>query len=90
MKELNIIENKKNHLLFELKGYDHTFCNMLKEELWHDSDVKVSAYRVEHPLVSVPHFIVETSKTAAIDAVEKAIKRIKTTNKKFLTAFNKA
>jgi len=87
--EINIIENTKNRLFFDLRGVDHTFCNMFKEELWNDSDVKVSSYRTGHPLVSVPQIIVETSKKSALDAVLSAIKRIESTNKKFLAAFDK-
>jgi DNA-directed RNA polymerase subunit L len=87
--EIKVIENTKNKLLFQLEGYDHTFCNMLKEELWNDSDVKVSAYRIQHPLVSVPEFVVETSKKTPMDAVLAAIKRINSLNKKFLTEFKK-
>ena len=52
--EINFIEKTKNKVLFELTDVNHTFCNQLKEELWNDSDVKISAYRKEHPLVSIP------------------------------------
>ena len=38
--ELNILEHTKKRLVFELKGADHTFCNLLKNELWQDKDVK--------------------------------------------------
>jgi DNA-directed RNA polymerase subunit L len=88
--DIKILEKTKNKLLFELKYMNHTFCNMLKEELWNDNDVKVSAYRKEHPLVSVPLFIVETSKKSPLDAVLNAAKSIEAKNKKFLTAFTKA
>ena len=87
--EFKIIENKKNKLLFELVGFDHTFWNHLRDELWNDSDVKISAYKTEHPLVSVPKFLVETSKTSALDAVLSAIKRIESANKSFLKAIDK-
>ncbi len=87
--EIKIIENAKNKFFFELTGVDHTFCNLLKEELWNDSDVKVSSYRTEHPLVPLLQFIVETSKSSASEAVISAIKRIESLNKKFLTTFNK-
>ena len=87
---VKIIEKTKNKLLFELENFDHTFCNLLKDELWNDSDVKVSAYKKEHPLVSVPMFIIETSKGSALDAVLAAIKRIESLNKKFLTALDKS
>ena len=88
--EIKFIEKTKNKVLFELIGVDHTFCNQLKEELWNDSDVKVSAYRKKHPLVSVPEFIVETAKGDVLDALIAAVKRIQSTNKKFLSAVSKA
>jgi len=57
--------------------------------LWNDNNVKISAYKISHPLVSVPKFLIETSKTSAVDAVLSAIKRIEATNKKFLKAIEK-
>ncbi len=87
--ELNFIENTKNRILFELRGADHTVCNLLSKELWNDENVKVSAYKIEHPLTAVPVFIVETKKESAIDAVKNAIKRITALNKKFLTNYSK-
>ena len=52
-------------------------CNILKEELWNDDSVKISAYNINHPLVGVPRFIVETNgKKSATEAVTDAIKRL--------------
>ena len=87
--EINFIEKIKHRILFEIKGVDHTFCNMLKEELWNNSDVKSCSYRIKHPLISVPTFIVETSKNDAIKAVLSSIKKIESENSKFLTALKK-
>ena len=61
--EINIIEEKKNKLIFELKGASHTLCNALKAELLNDSNIKVATYSIRHPLVGQPRFIVETSST---------------------------
>lgn len=74
--ELKVIEDKKNRVVFELKSATHGFCNILKDQLWKDSHVKVAAYKVEHPLVGIPTFIVETDgkispKNALIGAVKK-------------------
>jgi len=87
--EINFIEKTKHRILFEIKGVDHTFCNMLKEELWNNSDVKSCSYRTKHPLISVPTFIIETSKNDAIKVVLDTIKRIESQNSKFLTALKK-
>ena len=75
--ELNILENTKTNAKFEIIGESHTFCNILKEELWNDEDVKVSAYNIRHPLIGNPLFIVETNgKKTALEAVQDAIKRL--------------
>lgn len=75
--EITVLENTKTRLQFELKGESHTFCNILKEELWNDESVKVSAYSLRHPLVGVPRFIIETNgKKEPKEAVQDAIKRL--------------
>ena len=58
--ELNIIEEKKNRLCFEIKGQGNTFCNILKDELWNDKHITIAAYTIKHPLIGIPFMIVET------------------------------
>ena len=58
--EINVIEEKKNRMSFEIKGEGNTFCNLLKDELWNDKHVTVAAYNIKHPLIGVPFMIVET------------------------------
>ncbi|MBR9702679.1 DNA-directed RNA polymerase subunit L, partial [Candidatus Woesearchaeota archaeon] len=60
--EINVLEKKKNRLVFEIKGADHTLCNALKDELWNDKDVSAAAYSIDHPMKAVPKFIIETKK----------------------------
>lgn len=74
--EIKVIENKKNKFVFELPEVSHGFCNILKDQLWKDSHVKVAAYRVEHPLINIPRFVVETDggetpKNALLGAINK-------------------
>ena len=88
--EMNIIEESKNNLIFELIGEDHTFSNALRDELWNDKDVKVAAYNIKHPLISAPRFILETSKNDPKKTLKEAVKRIKKRNDEFLKLFNKA
>ena len=59
--ELNFIEDTKHKVIVDIKGAGHALANSLKKELWADSDVKVAAYNVEHPLIGIPRLIVETS-----------------------------
>jgi len=75
--EIKIVEESKNRIVFDIVGEGHGFCSMLKDELWKDEDVKVAAYKIEHPLKGVPRFIVE-SKSDVRKTIEKAVKRLKT------------
>ena len=89
--EIKILDDKKNKLLIEVKGADHTLCNALKVELWDDKHVKVATYSIRHPQISVPHIIVETDggespKNALMNAVE----RLHKTNAKFKKEFSAA
>ncbi len=78
--EINVVEDKKKRLVFELKGEGHTLCNALREELWNDKSVTVSAYNISHPLVGIPKFIIETSGKSPKKALKDAISRLKKTN----------
>jgi len=78
--EINIVEDKKKRLVFELKGEGHTLCNVLREELWNDKSVTVSAYNISHPLVGIPTFIIETSNKSPKKALKDAIARLKKKN----------
>lgn len=86
--EINTLESKKNRLVFELHGADHTFCNALKQELWNDEKVKISAYHINHPQVGVPKFVLESSGDAK-DALKDAVKRLEKQRSGFMTAFAK-
>ena len=59
--EAKILEDKKHRLVFELKGAGHGFCNALKKELWNDDAVTLASYAIDHPLVGVPKFVIETN-----------------------------
>ena len=77
--EIEIIEDKKNKLIFNVKNVTHTFCNILKEELWKNNSVKVASYSIRHPLIGTPKFIIETDgadpRKVLIDAAQKLKKQ---------------
>lgn len=74
--EIEIIEKSKNKLKFNLKGEDHTFCNILRKELNNDKNVKIAEYRIENSLTSIPIFFVETSSGSPVKALTDAVKRL--------------
>lgn len=85
--EIKIRDEKKNKIVFDLTGVSHGFCNVLKKELWNNEHVKLAAYKVEHPLVGVPTFTVETDgketpQAAMAKAAEKLLKKSSDLKKK--------
>ncbi len=60
--EINVLQQDKNKLKFEIVGEDHTLCNLLRKELWENSNVNVAGYSLEHPVVSNPVFVIESKK----------------------------
>lgn len=88
--EINVIEEDKKKIIFEIKGENHTLSNLLEKEIWKDEDVKAAGYNVAHPLIGIPKMVVETNgKKTAREAVEDAVKRIKKHNADFQKAFKK-
>ena len=89
--EIKVIENKKNKMVFEIKDVSHGFCNVLKKELWNNSHIKAAAYKIEHPLIGIPTFMVETDgkeapKAALLKASEKLLKKGSELKKKISSA----
>ena len=87
---VTIKEEKKKRIVFEIEGESHTFCNMLKAELWNDPEVEVATYRLKHPLISKPEFLVETKGEEPRKAVLAACKRLHKLNASVAEKFNDA
>jgi len=82
--ELNVLEDKKNRLVFEIEGMGHTFLNLIKTELWNDGHVKAAAYAIKHPQASKPKFILETDgDESPKSALTSAVTRLKKQSEHF-------
>ena len=75
--EFTVLEESKTKLVFTLKGETHTFCNALKHELQQISGVNIATYKIEHPLVGIPEFLIETSGIEPRKAIKEALKSLK-------------
>lgn len=75
--EFTVLEESKTKLVFTLKGETHTFCNALKHELQQVSGVEIATYKIAHPLVGVPEFLIETKGTEPRKALKDALKALK-------------
>ncbi|MEM4699358.1 MAG: DNA-directed RNA polymerase subunit L [Candidatus Nezhaarchaeales archaeon] len=75
--EIVIVSSGPNTLVLEIRGEGHTFCNALRETLLQDSAVTFAAYRIDHPLISNPLFIVRTDGSESPkDALRKAATKL--------------
>lgn len=79
--EVVTLENEKNRIKFQINGEGHTFCNVLRKELWGDKNIDIAGYSIEHSLTSHPIFTVEVSKGDAKKALLDAVDRLKKLNK---------
>ncbi|MCX8204282.1 MAG: DNA-directed RNA polymerase subunit L [Candidatus Nezhaarchaeota archaeon] len=75
--EIAVLNRGLNTLVFEVRNEGHTFCNVLKEALLQDPAVAFAAYRIDHPLISNPVFIVRTDGTESPEeALRKAAAKV--------------
>ena len=82
--EIKVLDDKKNKLIVEVKGVDHTLCNALKTELYNDKHVKIATYSIRHPQISIPQIIVETDgEVSPKNALISAVDRMHKVNDKF-------
>lgn len=75
--EIEILESSKNRLKFKIKGETHTFCNILRRELWKDKSTKVAGYKIEKSLENEPIFIIETESKDPKKSLLEAANRLK-------------
>ena len=81
--EFNVLEETKTKMVFELKGESHTLCNALKQELQQVKGVQIITYRIDHPLVGVPRFNLETKGIEPRKALKEALTALKKKAKDF-------
>ncbi|MCK5283356.1 MAG: DNA-directed RNA polymerase subunit L [Nanoarchaeota archaeon] len=87
--EINVIEEKKGKIIFELNGVSHTICNILKNELWKDKHIKEVGYTIRHPLVGKPEFTIETDGEDPRKIVASTCQKIEKEFDKFSSEFKK-
>jgi len=88
--EVSIVDYSKERITFKIKGEGHTFCNLLRKELWNDKSTSIAGYRMEHGLESVPIFVLETEdkdpKKVILDSISRLQKSIKDARAKLTKA----
>ena len=87
--EFKVIEESKTKLIFELTEETHTFSNALRKELEETKGVELSVYDIDHPLVGIPKFQIETKGVEPRKALKDALKSLKKKTEAFKKEANK-
>ena len=87
--ELDIKEDLAKKMVFSLKGEGHTFSNLLASKIRQNSDTKLATYRVRHPLLGTPEFLVETTNSSPRKVLGKAAEDVKKEAEKARKLFEK-
>lgn len=88
--ELKKIEDTGKRLIVEFEGETVAFANMIKDKLWDDTAVKEAATIKEHPYLSKPKILVETSRGSPQTALEKVTEKLLDEVKEFREKFKDA
>lgn len=75
--KLDVIEDRKDSMVFKLEGEQHTFPALLCWALLEDPKVEVAVYDLKHPLVGQPTVNIKTRGEAPREALKRALKKIK-------------
>jgi len=87
--EVNILKEEKDVLQIEISQEGHTLCNLIRKELWNDSNTEISSYNIKHPIVSSPVLNVVSSKAKPRKLLQGAIDSVKKKNSEFRNQLKK-
>lgn len=88
--ELNVVKQEDNTLILEVPGETVTVTNVLRGELWEDSNVNEAAQIKEHPYLAQPKIFIKTSRGKPQTALDKAATRVMKQAEDFSESFKKA
>ena len=85
--QIEFLQKEKDRWEIKLIKETHTFCNLMRKELWNDKDIKNAGYSIKHTLTEDPILIVESKNPEK--SIKNTIQSLKNQNKDFLAKFNK-
>lgn len=57
--DFKVLKEEKDTLELQFEGENHTFCNLLRKELWGSDQIVAASYNLKHPLLLAPTFILQ-------------------------------
>ena len=88
--DINILEESKKRMVFEIIGESHGFCNILRDALWQTKKVKAAGYNISHPLTGTPKIIIEAESGDTRSILKDALKKLDKDCTTFTKEFKKA
>jgi len=85
--KLKLLKKTESNVRIQLKGEGHTFCNLIRRELWEQKETDAAGYQIEHSLVSEPKIFIDSKKPKK--ALEGAISSLKKKTKELKSLFAK-
>ena len=83
--KINVLESEKDLLKVEFEKKDEGFLNLIKKYVWQDKATELAGYKIDHPEVGKPVFVLKTKSKAAKKVWNDAL----TTAKKDIEDFEK-
>jgi DNA-directed RNA polymerase subunit L len=74
--EIEVLKEEKHELQVQFSEIDHGFLNLLKEAIWQQSGIEIASFRLEHPEVSKPLFVLKTKGKEAKKVWNSAIESV--------------
>jgi DNA-directed RNA polymerase subunit L len=74
--EIEVLKEEKHELQIQFSEIDHGFLNLIKEAIWQQSGVELASFRLEHPEVGKPFFILKTKGKEAKKVWNSAVEAI--------------
>ena len=81
--EIEVLNEEKDRLELKFSETDHGLLNMIKEALWKQSGVELASFKLEHPEISKPVFVLKTKGkeakkvwNSAIDSIEEDLEKL--------------
>jgi len=84
---VKVLKNEKNHLEIELDNL--TIAELVRNELWEDSGVSVSAWKKDHPIKN-PVLVMKTTGKSAQKALTECLERVEKKTKGIIDGAKKA
>lgn len=85
--EVEVLKKEKNNLELKFNERNQGILNLIKSTLWQDKATQVASFRIEHPEIGQPIFVLKTkgkeAKKVWNDALEKLASQIDKLKEKF-------